>query len=96
MATRLQKAFATSNIRRMAALYVMQDECLPVKGNKRLFNALFSTVMVDWPEAEIKVFLLRALRCYDLPADARTEAIKLLQLSETTLTARQRQKIEND
>ena len=95
MATRLQQAFAKSDIRRSLALFTLNDEYLPVKGYKRLFNEMFSTIMIKWPESEIKAFLLKALSCYDLPADTRAEAIRLLQLSETALTARQRRKIDN-
>lgn len=94
MATKMQRAFAKSAIRRKMALCTMLIENMPIKGYKRLFNGIMGDVLADMSEPQIKLYLYDFLQCCDITAEEQAEAIKLLQMSETTLTARQRAKID--
>lgn len=94
MATKMQKAFAKSAIRRKMALFSMLDMNMPIKGYKRLFNGIMGDVLEGVSEPQIKLYLFELLQCADITPEEQAEAIKLLQMSETTLTARQRAKID--
>lgn len=91
--TRLQYAFSKSAIRRRFALELMQSEGLPVKGYKRLMNSVYSEVLEAKNEPQIKYILLSVLQCYDITPEERAEALKLLQMGETTLSEAQRQQL---
>lgn len=92
--TELQRQFAKSRLFRDQA-YLLLFEVGYARGNdKRLLKGILSDVFADIPEAEIKYFLLHALQCYDITDQERNEAVGLLQLAETALTARQREKIK--
>lgn len=93
MATRLQMAFSKSAIRRRMALDMMQSENITVRGYKRLMNGVYTEVLQQMPEPRIKLFLYSVLQCYDITPDERAEALKLLQMAETALTAEQREQI---
>ena len=76
------------------AFYTMLDNGIQIKGFKRLFNSIYGDILDTMPEPQIKLYLFELLQCYDITPEERAEAIKLLQMSETTLTAEQLQKLD--
>ena len=94
MATELQRQFARSRILRRAMLEWLAGEgALTGRGYKRLWNGIIADVYEGITEAGIKRQLYSFLQCYDITPDERAEVLRLLQLSETALTADQRQQI---
>lgn len=87
--TRLQVAVSKSKLRRILAAEFMRTENIPLKGFKRLVNGMFSEVIQSMPDPEIKRLLYDILRCYDVSAEERQEALKLLQMADTALTGEQ-------
>jgi len=91
MATPMQQAFAKSGLYRRLMYSGLISEGLPVTGYKRLFNSIFAEIAEPMPEPQIKLLLFEFLQCYDITAEEQAEALKLLQLSQTTLTNAQRE-----
>lgn len=91
MATPMQRAFAKSGLYRRLMYGGLISEGISFIGYKRLFNSIFSEIGEPMPEPQIKLLLFEFMQCYDITAEERAEAIKLLQLSQTTLTNEQRE-----
>lgn len=97
METELQRRFKTSGIKRLIGRYIMGEfaaEGLDTRRTKRLFNGIATDLVTGMSEPQIKLILFDMLQCDDMEPADRAEAIKLLQMSETALTAKQRKQID--
>ena len=91
MATKLQKRFSKCKLLRRAMFNSLLFEGLSFTGNKRFFNELIKDIAEPMPEPQIKLLLYEFLQCEDITEKERSEAIALLQLSQTTLTREQQE-----
>lgn len=89
----MQRALATSCICRKMAFYLLEDSGGPVEGVKRCTSKILGAVLADMPEPQIKQLLFEILQCSDITKEERAEALKILSMSETALTAKQRRRL---
>lgn len=89
--TQLQKEFAISCMRRPGIDPIYGATGLITAGERRHLKGMYNATLGPLPEPAIKVYLAELLQCYDVSAEDKAEAIRLLQLSQTTLTHRQRE-----
>lgn len=91
--TKMQRALAKSCICRKMAFYLLEDSGAPVEGVKRCTNKILGYVLSDMPEPQIKQLLFEILQCSDITKEEQAEALRILAMSETTLTAKQRRRL---
>lgn len=91
MATELQRQFARSRVLRRGMREILG--AATGRGCKKLWDSIIADVYADMSEAQIKCCLYAFLNSYDIMAADRAEVLRLLQLSETVLTAEQRRQI---
>ena len=90
MVTELQRKFAKSKILQRLILEQLEPMQDKTRGTwRRAIREVYATM----PEPQIKYFLFSLLLCDDITEDERAEVLRLLQISETELTADQLQRI---
>lgn len=62
-------------------------------GFKRLFNDIYTELAQERTEAEIKKHLFLLLQCDDITQEERSEALYILQHSQTALTRKQQEQL---
>ena len=91
--TRLQREFAKSNVLRRGMMSFLSAEGVTTgAGDNSFLYGIINDICSTLPEAEIKEWLFAFLEC-DITAAERAECLKLLKMSETALTKRQRRRL---
>ena len=97
--TLMQHRFSHSKYFRRASLEVIGEEtggAFYGPGSKRLMQYIWKNVYSYTSEAQIKRIMLGVLQCYDISEEQRQEALYILAASQTALTKKQKQLLQEN
>ena len=95
MVTELQRRFCRSRFLRRGILCLITEETGSVEGFRRVWYDSIAFAFEALPEADIKRRLYEFLQCGDLTPADRAEIVRLLQLSGTAFTRKQRRQLDS-